>query len=62
MKRGVDIEMVHFFSPPYTSEQALNKAKELTSKLTAFGGISTLLKFLLPKFKKLSNQVFQKVT
>ncbi|GEO77889.1 thiamine biosynthesis protein ThiI [Companilactobacillus mindensis DSM 14500] len=38
MKRGVDIEMVHFFSPPYTSEQALNKAKELTSKLTAFGG------------------------
>ena len=30
MKRGVDIEMVHFFSPPYTSEQALNKAKDLT--------------------------------
>lgn len=38
MKRGVDIEMVHFFSPPYTSEQALNKAKELTSKLTVYGG------------------------
>lgn len=38
MKRGVDIEMVHFFSPPYTSEQALNKAKELTAKLTPYVG------------------------
>ncbi|WP_290032750.1 tRNA uracil 4-sulfurtransferase ThiI [Ligilactobacillus cholophilus] len=38
MKRGVDIEMVHFFSPPYTSEQALNKAKELTTKLAPYVG------------------------
>lgn len=38
MKRGVDIEMVHFFSPPYTSEQALNKAKELTAQLAKFSG------------------------
>ncbi len=38
MKRGVDIEMVHFFSPPYTSEQALNKARELTAKLTPYVG------------------------
>ena len=30
LKRGVDIEMVHFFSPPYTTEKALAKAKELT--------------------------------
>lgn len=38
MKRGVDMEMVHFFSPPYTSEQALAKAKELTGKLAAYAG------------------------
>ncbi|ETA75068.1 tRNA uracil 4-sulfurtransferase ThiI [Ligilactobacillus equi] len=38
MKRGVDIEMVHFFSPPYTSQQALNKAKALTEKLTPYVG------------------------
>ena len=25
MKRGVEIEAVHFASPPYTSEQALHK-------------------------------------
>ncbi|MDL4909063.1 tRNA uracil 4-sulfurtransferase ThiI [Enterococcus gallinarum] len=40
MKRGVEIEAVHFASPPYTSEQALKKAKDLTKKLTPYvGGI-----------------------
>lgn len=38
MKRGVEIEAVHFASPPYTSEQALQKAKDLTEKLTPYGG------------------------
>lgn len=38
MKRGVEIEAVHFASPPYTSEQALQKAKDLTMKLTPYVG------------------------
>lgn len=38
MKRGVAIEAVHFASPPYTSEQALQKAKDLTAKLTPYVG------------------------
>lgn len=38
MKRGVEIEAVHFASPPYTSEQALKKAKDLTVKLTPYVG------------------------
>ena len=38
MKRGVEIEAVHFHSPPYTSPQALKKAKDLTAKITRFGG------------------------
>ncbi|OYW73981.1 MAG: tRNA 4-thiouridine(8) synthase ThiI, partial [Aerococcus viridans] len=38
MKRGMWITAVHFASPPYTSPQALNKAKDLTEKLTKFGG------------------------
>lgn len=38
IKRGVEMEMVHFFSPPYTSEQALAKAKELSGKLAAYSG------------------------
>lgn len=38
LKRGVDIEAVHFASPPYTSPGALKKAHDLTRKLTKFGG------------------------
>lgn len=38
LKRGVNIEAVHFASPPYTSPGALKKAQELTRKLTKFGG------------------------
>ena len=38
LKRGVDIDAVHFASPPYTSPGALKKAHDLTRKLTKFGG------------------------
>lgn len=38
MKRGVEIEAVHFYSPPYTSSRSLQKAKDLTSKMAAFVG------------------------
>ena len=38
LKRGVDIEAVHFASPPYTSPGALKKAQDLARKLTKFGG------------------------
>lgn len=37
MKRGVEIEAVHFASPPYTSEQAL-QSKDLTAKLAPYVG------------------------
>jgi thiamine biosynthesis protein ThiI len=38
MKRGVEVEAVHFASPPYTSEQALQKAKDLAAKLAPYSG------------------------
>lgn len=38
MKRGVEIEAVHFHSPPYTSPQALKKAKDLTAKIARYSG------------------------
>ncbi|ALS35942.1 tRNA uracil 4-sulfurtransferase ThiI [Enterococcus rotai] len=38
MKRGVEVEAVHFASPPYTSEQALQKAKDLAAKIAPYGG------------------------
>ena len=37
MKRGVRIEAIHFFSPPYTSENSLQKVKDLANELTKFG-------------------------
>lgn len=37
MRRGMQIEAVHFASPPYTSPQALEKAKNLTAKLSHYG-------------------------
>lgn len=42
MKRGLKIEAVHFFSPPYTSERAKQKVIDLVSKLTEYGGEITL--------------------
>ena len=38
MKRGIDVEAVHFASPPYTSPQALQKAKDLAAKLARYSG------------------------
>ncbi|WP_439442552.1 tRNA uracil 4-sulfurtransferase ThiI [Listeria aquatica] len=38
MKRGVEVEAVHFHSPPYTSEQAKQKAIDLTRKIAKYSG------------------------
>ncbi|MDR1568486.1 MAG: tRNA 4-thiouridine(8) synthase ThiI [Streptococcaceae bacterium] len=57
MKRGVEIEAVHFASPPYTSDGALLKAKDLTHKLTAYtGGI----KFIEVPFTEIQETIRQK--
>ena len=41
-KRGVEIECVHFFSYPYTSEQAKEKVLELARLLTRYCGRMTV--------------------
>ncbi|WP_261133291.1 tRNA uracil 4-sulfurtransferase ThiI [Bacillus sp. Marseille-Q3570] len=38
MKRGIRVEMVHFHSPPFTSERARQKVEDLTQVLTKYGG------------------------
>ncbi|SFB85401.1 thiamine biosynthesis protein ThiI [Alkalibacterium subtropicum] len=43
LRRGMEIEAVHFHSPPYTSPQALKKAKDLTAKLSRFAGEITFI-------------------
>ncbi|HWL25336.1 MAG TPA: tRNA uracil 4-sulfurtransferase ThiI [Ureibacillus sp.] len=37
MKRGVRLEAIHFFSPPYTSQNSLQKVKVLANELSKFG-------------------------
>ena len=41
-KRGVQLELVHFFSPPYPSQQALEKVCSLARELTGWCGRMTL--------------------
>ena len=41
-KRGVQLELVHFFSPPYTSQQAREKVVALARELTPWCGRMTL--------------------
>ena len=36
MKRGVHVEMIHFASPPYTSQESLNKVVELAKIVTRY--------------------------
>ena len=57
LKRGVDIEAVHFVSPPYTSPGALKKAQDLTRKLTKFGGNIT---FIEVPFTEIQEEIKEK--
>ncbi|HGA2416573.1 TPA: tRNA uracil 4-sulfurtransferase ThiI [Streptococcus agalactiae] len=54
LKRGVDIEAVHFASPPYTSPGALKKAHDLTRKLTKFGGN---IQFIEVQFTEIQEEI-----
>ncbi len=54
MKRGMEIEAVHFHSPPYTSPQALKKAKDLTAKLARYPGEIT---FIEVPFTEIQEQI-----
>ncbi|RSK28182.1 tRNA 4-thiouridine(8) synthase ThiI [Bacillus sp. HMF5848] len=38
MKRGLELEAVHFFTPPYTSERAKQKVIDLAEMLQGFSG------------------------
>lgn len=58
LRRGVKIDMVHFFSPPYTSEQALAKAKELTARLAGYSGG---IQFIQVPFTKIQETIKEKV-
>ncbi|WP_174614051.1 tRNA uracil 4-sulfurtransferase ThiI [Virgibacillus ihumii] len=56
MKRGVQIEAIHFHSPPFTSERAKQKVLDLAEKLTAYGNA---VKVHVVPFTKLQQYIFR---
>src|SRR5690625_4170397 len=58
MKRGVQLEMIHFHSPPFTSERAKQKVLDLTRELTKFGGP---IKVHLVPFTALQQAIFKDI-
>lgn len=58
MKRGIQLEMIHFHSPPFTSERAKQKVLDLTEKLTHFGGEINV--HLVP-FTALQQEIFKMI-
>ena len=53
-RRGVELEMVHFVSPPYTSQQAQDKVLELAHLLTGYCG--RLVVHIVP-FTKIQEEI-----
>ncbi|MBE6995310.1 MAG: tRNA 4-thiouridine(8) synthase ThiI [Ruminococcaceae bacterium] len=53
-RRGVELEMVHFVSPPYTSQQAQDKVLQLAQELTAYCG--RMLVHIIP-FTKIQEEI-----
>lgn len=58
LKRGMEVQFVHFSTPPYTSEQSLEKTKQLARKLAKFGG--TLAFYTVP-FTEIQEEIKKRV-
>lgn len=58
LKRGVRLELIHFFSPPFTNERAKEKVFDLAEKLSGFGSSVNL--HIIP-FTKLQQEVHKQV-
>lgn len=58
MKRGVELEAIHFESPPFTSERAKQKVVDLAMELTDYGRSVTV--HFVP-FTKLQQKIHQEI-
>ncbi|MGK7378033.1 tRNA uracil 4-sulfurtransferase ThiI [Planococcus sp. 1R117A] len=58
LKRGVRLELIHFFSPPFTNDRAKEKVLDLADKLSQFGSSVNL--HIIP-FTKLQQEVHKQV-
>ena len=58
MKRGVEIDAIHFHSPPYTSDRAKQKVIDLAKKLTKY---SEKVNIHMVPFTKLQQEIFKQI-
>ncbi|WKA56130.1 tRNA uracil 4-sulfurtransferase ThiI [Planococcus shixiaomingii] len=58
LKRGVRLELIHFFSPPFTNDRAKEKVFDMAEKLSQFGSSVNL--HIIP-FTKLQQEVHKQV-
>ncbi|WP_342432591.1 tRNA uracil 4-sulfurtransferase ThiI [Neobacillus sp. FSL H8-0543] len=58
MKRGVEIEAVHFFSPPFTSERSKEKVIDLAKKLAEIHGS---MKLHIVPFTKIQQAIREQI-
>src|SRR5690625_1401498 len=58
MKRGVQVDAIHFHSPPYTSERAKQKVIDLAKVLTKYGNDLNI--YMIP-FAKLQQEIFKQI-
>ncbi|MGY3724486.1 thiamine biosynthesis protein ThiI [Granulicatella balaenopterae] len=58
LKRGMEVQLVHFASPPYTSPDALTKTKRLAAKLAVYGGS---MQFFTVPFTEIQEQIKKSV-
>ncbi|MBM7554949.1 tRNA uracil 4-sulfurtransferase ThiI [Thalassobacillus pellis] len=58
MKRGVEVEAVHFHSPPYTSERAKQKVLDLAQEMTRYG---IKLKVHIIPFTKIQQKIHREM-
>lgn len=58
LKRGVQLEAIHFHSPPFTSERAKQKVLDLAEQLAVYG---KKIKVHMVPFTKIQQTIFQKM-
>ncbi|WP_226036410.1 tRNA uracil 4-sulfurtransferase ThiI [Aquibacillus saliphilus] len=58
MKRGVQLEIIHFHSPPFTNDRAKQKVFDLAEQLTSFGG---KIKIHMVPFTNLQQRIYSEI-
>ena len=59
-KRGVELEAIHFASPPYTSDRSLQKVIDLLKKVATYSAFGTIKLHIVP-FTKLQEEIHVRI-